>query len=458
MAVVLSHGRVLSFKATSGLVLERPLMSRTFWPSPTRRPHRRALQTAATPNQHRKKNDFAFAFESVPPSPFCPQTPYCPPDPPLTPPSPSLSIDGVLLRSAQPLPGATRALQYLQAQRIPFVLLTNGGGKPEAARVAELTHRLGVPLDPGLFVQSHTPFADLVHGTARQPPLRDACVLVTGGHGDRCRRVAEDYGFTRVITPADIVAAHPTIWPFAHDFQTHYAAQARPLPSPHPTPSTITPPPPDLKVDAILIFNDPRDWALDTQLLLDLLLSHRGHLGTVSARNGDAALPNRGYQQDGQPALYFSNPDLLFAAAWPLPRLGQGAFHAALRGVWGAVTGGAELRCRVFGKPHAVAYEFAERRLEAHRAAVLGLGKGEKRGDGGKLKRVYMVGDNPASDILGANAFESPQGTEWRSVLVRSGVYGGERPPAVVPDVVVDGVWEAVRWGVESEGWEVEDG
>ena len=68
------------------------------------------------------------------------------------------------------------------------------------------------------------------------------------------------------------------------------------------------------------------------------------------------------------------------------------------------------------------------------------------------------VADNPASDILGANAFESPQGTEWRSVLVRSGVYGGERPPAVVPDVVVDGVWEAVRWGVESEGWEVEDG
>ena len=39
-----------------------------------------------------------------------------------------------------------------------------------------------------------------------------------------------------------------------------------------------------------------------------------------------------------------------------------------------------------------MAYEFAERRLEAHRAAVLGLGKGEKRGDGGKLKRVYMVG------------------------------------------------------------------
>ncbi|MCJ1431602.1 hypothetical protein MMC27_000957 [Xylographa pallens] len=428
MAVVHPHGRLLSFKTTAGLVFESPFKSRTFWASPARRTQRRALQTAASQTKNRKNHDFAFAFD----------------------------IDGVLLRSSQPLPGATRALQYLQSQRIPFLLLTNGGGKPEAARVAELTRRLGVPLDTSLFVQSHTPFADLVHGTALQPPLRDACVLVTGGHGDRCRRVAEDYGFTNVITPADIVAAYPTIWPFATDFLAYYAAQARPLPRPAPTdilpqPGTA---PPGLKVDAIFVYNDPRDWALDTQLLLDLLLSHRGHLGTVSARNGDAALPNRGYQQDGQPPLYFSNPDLLWAAAWPLPRLGQGAFHAALAGVWAAVTGGAQLRHHVFGKPHGVTYAFAERKLEAHRRAVLG---GEE-GAGGTLRRVYMVGDNPASDIQGANAFESPQGTEWRSILVRSGVYDGTRPPEVEPDTVVDGVWEAVRWGLESEGWKVPGG
>ncbi|MCJ1381442.1 hypothetical protein MMC17_004552 [Xylographa soralifera] len=363
----------------------------------------------------------------------------------------SSPIDGVLLRSSKPLAGAKRALQYLQSHRIPFLLLTNGGGKPEAERVAELTERLGIPLNTGLFVQSHTPFAALVHGSEHQKPLRDACVLVTGGHGDRCRRVAEKYGFTNVITPADIVAAYPAIWPFSHEFHAYYAAQARPLPRPV-VDSPHADGRPGLKVDAIFVYNDPRDWALDTQLLLDLLLSRQGYLGTVSARNDTASLPNRGYQQDGQPPLYFSNPDLLWAAAWPLPRLGQGGFQAALKGVWSAVTKGAELQHHMFGKPHPVTYAFAEKKLEAHRRVVLGTDAA-----GGALRTVYMVGDNPASDIQGANAFQSPQGTDWRSILVRSGVYDGKAPPAVEPDALVDGVWEAVLWGLESSGWEAPD-
>ncbi|MCJ1291049.1 hypothetical protein MMC34_002591 [Xylographa carneopallida] len=440
-----------------------------------------------------------------------PSSPFPPPPPP--PPFPNLklpltllrhplSIDGVLLRSSAPLPGATRTLQYLQSQRVPFLLLTNGGGKPEAARVAELSRRLGVPLDPALFVQSHTPFADLVPRTEdeSEASMDDACVLVTGGHGERCRRVAEGYGFRNVITPADILAAYPTVWPFAPAFAGPPTARPLPLPSHnHHHPSI-------LRVSLILILSDPRDWALDTQLILDLLLSQHGRLGTLSPLNGDPALPNRGYQQDGQPKLFFSNSDLLWAAAWPLPRLGQGAFQAALRGVWDKVTGGAELRCGVYGKPHGVAFGFAEGRLEKWRAGmgVGGKGVGEGRG---RLRRVYMVGgmcfslsfssfffscgeaplragrarwgavrcgvvhravcgggadslaaDNPASDIQGANDYRSPRGTEWRSILVRSGVYDGTKPPAVVPNVVVEGVWDAVRWGLEQEGWEAEGG
>lgn len=87
--------------------------------------------------------------------------------------------------------GAKRALEYLQSHRIPFILLTNGGGKHESQRVSELSERLGVPLDNSMFVQSHTPFADLVDGNEHQKPLKDACILVTGGHGDQCRDIAE---------------------------------------------------------------------------------------------------------------------------------------------------------------------------------------------------------------------------------------------------------------------------
>lgn len=101
------------------------------------------------------------------------------------------SIDGVLVRSSKPLPRARKALSYLQANRIPFILLTNGGGKHESERIEELSDRLGVSLDTGMFVQSHTPFAGLVDGNGEQEALRDKCVLVIGGEGDRCREVAE---------------------------------------------------------------------------------------------------------------------------------------------------------------------------------------------------------------------------------------------------------------------------
>ena len=69
--------------------------------------------------------------------------------------------------------------------------MTNGGGKHESARVAELSKKLGVPLSEDNFVQSHTPFKQLVEGTDTVKGLKDKTVLVTGGDGDKCRQVAE---------------------------------------------------------------------------------------------------------------------------------------------------------------------------------------------------------------------------------------------------------------------------
>jgi len=101
------------------------------------------------------------------------------------------SIDGVLLRSSAPIPGASEALAYLHNNNIPFILLTNGGGKHESARVAELSKKFGVPLSEENFVQSHTPFKQLVEGTETVKGLKDKTILVTGGDGDKCRKVAE---------------------------------------------------------------------------------------------------------------------------------------------------------------------------------------------------------------------------------------------------------------------------
>ncbi|KAI1379151.1 HAD-superfamily hydrolase [Hypoxylon crocopeplum] len=360
----------------------------------------------------------------------------------------AFDIDGVLLHVAKPIPGATRTLEFLQENNIPFILLTNGGGKHEIDRVADLSARLGIRLSTDNFIQSHTPFQELVHhgpNGEEGKGLRDKNILVTGSDAARCREIAEKYGFKHVITPADILAAHPSIWPFEPLMESLYAATARPLPTPNP------------KIDAIFVFNDPRDWALDIQIIADLLQSRAGVLGTYSPKNDDPRLDNHGWQRDGQPALYFSNPDLLWSAAYPHPRFGQGAFQAALAGVWHEVTGGAALLERTtIGKPHATTYAYAERVLNAHRAQVLGVGPG----DLGPLGRVYMVGDNPASDIRGANEYRSPAGTPWTSVLVRTGVWSPERggDPAFKPAVVVDDVKAAVEWALGREGWDVGKG
>lgn len=59
--------------------------------------------------------------------------------------------------------------------------------------MADISNALEVPLDTSMFVQSHTPFAELVHGNESTPALKDKCILVMGGDEDNCRKVAERY-------------------------------------------------------------------------------------------------------------------------------------------------------------------------------------------------------------------------------------------------------------------------
>ena len=171
----------------------------------------------------------------------------------------------------------------------------------------------------------------------------------------------------------------------------HYKSFANPLPKP------INPSDParSLKIDAIFVYNDSRDWALDSTVILDVLLSQKGILGTLSEKNGNPDLPNKGYQQDDQPTLYFSNPDLWWAAKYHLPRLGQGGFREALRGLWTAITGGptecVELQIQIAGKPYQATYEFAEKRLRQARDRLFGSELASRI----PLRKVFMVGDNP---------------------------------------------------------------
>jgi HAD superfamily hydrolase (TIGR01456 family) len=279
----------------------------------------------------------------------------------------------------------------------------------------------------------------------------DQTVLVAGGDYNKCQKVAQEYGFKSVVTPGDIITAYPQIWPFAKVFKDYYASFAQPLPTPIAT--DITHDLSDrLKIDAIFVYNDPRDWGLDATIILDTLLSHKGYIGTLSPSNGDVSRPNQGYLQDDQPPLYYSNPDLWWAASYHLSRLGQGGFAAAFDGLWASATNGAELTNKqFFGKPHQGTYEFAERMLMRYRKKTLG-----QIGLNSPLRRVFMVGDNPESDIRGANGFQSSNGTRWSSVLVKTGVWREGTVPSCTPEYTVQGVWDAVQLGIEEAGGKVD--
>ncbi|CAK7274491.1 hypothetical protein SEPCBS57363_006192 [Sporothrix epigloea] len=469
--------------------------------------HRIKLQTqcyAAKPRQQQQRQFSTPTSSST--------TPISPSPPSAIPPFAfAFDIDGVLLHVNQPIPGAAAALQHLHRLNIPFILLTNGGGRYEADRVADLQQRLGLDsmqtrtdahdpdcagplpiLSTANFVQSHTPFQELLDNAAglddgaggdeissgSDGGLRGQTILVTGSDAARVRTIAERYGFRNVIIPADILAAYPAIYPFNPLLKSVYAETARPLPKPllleggnlavnsGEKALSDTDESNYLRIAAAFVFNDPRDWALDIQILTDMLQARRGLLGTFDP----ASLSAKG--SEGGTRLFFSNSDLLWAAKYHLPRFGQGAFAAAVAGVWAQMVsteqppllspkGG---RSTLLGKPNAATYRFAERTLRQYRASLLEAhaSQASPAAKDAPLQTVYMVGDNPDSDIAGANQFSSAHGTDWCSVLVETGVYDPARDKSSPdylrhrPRAIVNDVRAAVRWALQREGWPAE--
>lgn len=68
------------------------------------------------------------------------------------------------------------------------------------------------------------------------------------------------------------------------------------------------------------------------------------------------------------------------------------------------------------------------------------------------IKTIYMVGDNPESDIAGANRYESRiPGAQWRSILVETGIYRAGSKPVVEPHHTAANVVEAIKLALKQE-------
>ncbi len=330
-------------------------------------------------------------------------------------------VDGVLCRGAEALPGAGEMLTLLRRNSIPFAILTNSGGLTEQVRAAKLSRQLGIPgaIEERQIVQSHTPFQELAN------EYGDKTVLAIGACGPDTLKLAQHYGFAHAVTTSDINAAA------------------------------------NLKVSLIAVFSTPQDWRLELQAIVDLLLSQGGVVGTRSPKNGDTRQPNYGYQEDGQPTLWFSNPDFEWATTTAHPRLAQGAFRAALEGIWSKATGGrAALRYETCGKPTATTFRHGERALmEHHRALTPLMVAMEVRPSPASRPCTWWVTTlRPTSGALMLTSLLSggAGNLSWSRLASIGGQTGSdpanaEFAPGDRPLHIARNVKEAVMWALERE-------
>jgi HAD superfamily hydrolase (TIGR01456 family) len=287
-----------------------------------------------------------------------------------------LDIDGVVLLGKEIIEGSDEAVRQMTALRIPFLLMTNGGGKTEADKAKELSDILQCDIHADQVLLAHTPMSLLA------PRYENEIVLIGGPPASV--EVAKGYGFKRAKSFLQFQAEHPELVPL-RKWHAGEPAPAKALTLPY------------QPVGAMFQFADAYDSFSDIQVALDVLTSPYGLVGG-GAVSGTQTVP-----------FYFGADDLVYAGQATLPRLGGGAYREMLSAVYESVTG-ENLHITPFGKPRAIAYAFAEQRLK-----VLS----ERLGwDPSSLRSISMVGDNLDTDIIGANA----RGGPWLSVQVLSGI------------------------------------
>ncbi|KAF3385891.1 hypothetical protein DPV78_012467 [Talaromyces pinophilus] len=329
----------------------------------------------------------------------------------------AFDIDGVLIRGGRVIPEAIEAMKVLNGEnefgvRVPYIFVTNGGGKTEEERCIDLSRQLELEVSPGQFICGHTPMREMAE--------KYNTVLVVGGVGEKCREVAEGYGFKDVVTPGDIIKTNAETTPFRKLTEEEWNnSRVRDFDK--------------INIEAIFVFADSRDWAGDQQIILDLLMSKNGRIGTRSETF-----------QEGPP-IYFSHNDVVWSTAHDYTRIGMGALRASLEALYKAVTG-KELTTIAFGKPQLGTFEFATRLLRQWRKDTHGINKAPDT--------VYFVGDTPESDIRGTNEYNahtSSGDAEWFSILVKTGVFQEGTIPRYPPNKIANNVLDAVKFGMQRE-------
>ncbi len=368
----------------------------------------------------------------------------------------AFDIDGVFKYGREWSPDGLAALAKMEANKLPYVFVTNGGGgltesayaKGFAAKVlsgAQPPPPAADTTPPRVnrsnMILSYTPWDELL-----APKLVDKRVLIVGDPRERVLEVAASYGLKRAVHYQDYARKHSTLNPFRQAKEDGTSHTAVAVKSHDDEPDEIDEDEEAIPFAAILVMCDPYEWFEAIQCAVDIMCSPRPY--KLEYDPSETPVP-----------VHFSNPDILWKAQHPFPRFGQGAFKIALRELYRTRLHSLrvpdethdELVAGSFtqwGKPTAQTFRFLEERLRTLAAS------GAAPLNAGTAQRFYMVGDNPASDMEGvrrSNIFHRGGSINWQGVLVKTGVYkeGDETNGATK---VAAGVMEAVDWILAQEG------
>ncbi|XP_060514880.1 haloacid dehalogenase-like hydrolase domain-containing 5 [Panthera onca] len=333
-----------------------------------------------------------------------------------------LDIDGVLVRGHRVIPAALEAFRRLVNShgqlRVPVVFVTNAGNILQQSKAQELSALLGFKVEPDQVILSHSPMKLFSQYHNKR--------MLVSGQGPLVEN-ARVLGFENVVTVDELRMAFPVL--------DMVDLQRRPKTTPllrNDFPA----------IEGVLLLGEPIRWETSLQLIMDVLLSN-GNPGTGLATAPYPHLP-----------VLASNMDLLWMAEARMPRFGHGTFLLCLETIYRKMTG-KELRYEgLMGKPSVLTYQYAEDLIRQ---------QAERRGWVAPIRKLYAIGDNPMSDVYGANLFhkylqmvkhdgaeKQGAGGLWRqrpsatqscaSILVCTGVYNPKGPEPTQP---VQGAEEA---------------
>ncbi|CAF0731545.1 unnamed protein product [Adineta steineri] len=273
-------------------------------------------------------------------------------------------VDGVLTRGRKLLPYTREAFRKLVNStgefRIPTVFVTNASNELHTSKAAKLTQILEIPILPEQVILAHSPLKMYTEFHKKH------CLI--SGQGP-IADIAKNLGFTKVTTIEQLCDAFPNLDMVDHRKRRGFHSPFRDY---------------FLPIEAVVLFGEPVRWETCLQLIIDVLMTN-GNPSSPIIRPPITHLP-----------ILATNPDLLWMDEAALPRFSHGSFMHCLESLYHKISGYPLQYTTIVGKPSEITFYHAEY-LISHHAHEMGLKQ--------PIKRLYAIGDNPNTDVYGANVY-----------------------------------------------------